>query len=108
MSHIDYCNTLFYNIPENLLHKLAKVLYAAMRSVFGLSGSALHNYAYAIPYMKSFHFLPVKFRVEFKIALLTPKCQHGYARTYLKNQTLILFQQDIACVLMMIIGCFKR
>ena len=35
--------------------------------------------------MKSLHFLPVKFRIEFKIALLTLKFLHGYASIYLKN-----------------------
>ena len=35
--------------------------------------------------MKSLHFLPVKFHIEFKIALLTHKCLHGYAPTYSKN-----------------------
>ena len=46
-------------------------------------GSALRKHM--LPYLKSLHFLPVKFRIEFKIALLTHKCLHGYAPTYLKN-----------------------
>ena len=69
LSHIDYCNALFYNLPEYLLHKLTKVLYSAVRFIFGLRGSALRMHM--LPYLKSLHFLPVKFRIEFKIALLT-------------------------------------
>ena len=38
-----------------------------------------------LPYLESLRFLQVKFRIEFKIALLTHKCLHGYAPTYLKN-----------------------
>ena len=38
-----------------------------------------------LPYQKNLDFLPVKFRIEFKIALLTHKCLYGYAPTYLKN-----------------------
>ena len=38
-----------------------------------------------LPYLKSLHFLPVKFRIEFKIDLLTHKCLHGYTPIYLKN-----------------------
>ena len=83
MSHIDYCNALFYNLPEYLLHKLTKVLYSAVRFIFVLRGSALRMFM--LPYLKSLHFLPVKFRIEFKIALLTHKSLHGYASTYLKN-----------------------
>ena len=41
LSHIDYCNALFYNLPEYLLHKLTKVLYSAVRFIFGFCGSAL-------------------------------------------------------------------
>ena len=83
LSHIDYCNALFYNLPEYLLHKLTKVLHSAVRFIFGFRGSALRKHM--LPYLKSLHFLPVKFRIEFKIALLTHKCLHGYAPTYLKN-----------------------
>ena len=83
LSHIDHCNALLYNLPEYLLHKLTKVLYSAVRLIFGLRGSALRMHM--LPYLKSLHFLPVKFRIEFKIALITHKCLHGYAPTYLKN-----------------------
>ena len=83
LSHIDYCNALFYNLPEYLLHKLTKTLYSAVRFIFGLRGSALRMNM--LPYLKSLHFLPVKFHIEFKIALLTHKCLHSYASTYLKN-----------------------
>ena len=81
LSHIDYYNALFYNLPEYLLLKLTKVLYSAVRFIFGLRGFALRM----LPYLKSLHFLPVKFRIEFKIALLTHKCLSSYAATYLKN-----------------------
>lgn len=83
LSHIDYCNALFYNLPEYLLHKLTKVLYAAVRFIFGFRGSALRMHM--LPYLKCLHILPVKFRVQFKIALLTHKCLHGHAPGYLKD-----------------------
>ena len=44
LSHIDDCNALFYNLPEYLLHKLTKVLYSAVRFIFGLRGSALRKH----------------------------------------------------------------
>ena len=84
LSYIDYCNALFYNLLEYLLHKLTKViLCAAVRFIFGLRGFALRMHT--LPSLKSLRFLPVKFRIEFKIALLTLKCLHGYASLYLKN-----------------------
>ena len=36
-------------------------------------------------YLERLYFLPVKFRIQSKIALLTCKCRHGYVPTYLKN-----------------------
>ena len=83
LSHIDYSNALFYTFPEYLLHKLTKVLYSAVRFIFELRGSALRMHM--LPYLKSLYFLPVNFRIKFKIALLTHKCLHGSAPTYLKN-----------------------
>ena len=75
--------TCFYNWTKYLLYKLTKVLYCAVRLIFGLCGSALRMHM--LPYLKSLHFLPVKLRIEFKIALLTQQCLHEYAPTYLKN-----------------------
>ena len=59
------------------------VVDVAVSFVFGLSGSALR--VHMLPYLKNLHFLPVNFRIEFKIALLTHKSLFGYAPTYLKN-----------------------
>ena len=81
LSYTDYCNTLFYNLPEYLLHKLTKVWYFAVRFMFGLRVTALRMHMQR--YLKRLHFLPV--RIEFKIALLTHKCLHGYVPTFLKN-----------------------
>ena len=38
-----------------------------------------------LPYLKRLHILPIKFRIEFKIALLTHKCLHGNAPAYLRK-----------------------
>ena len=55
----------------------------AVRFIFGLYSSALCMHV--LPYLKSLNFLPVRFRIEFKTALLSHKCLHDYAPTYLKN-----------------------
>ena len=62
---------------------MTEVLYAAVRFIFKLRGSALP--LHLLPILKSLHFLLVKFRIEFKIALLTLKCLLCYAPKYLKN-----------------------
>ena len=64
-----------------LLKKLTKVLYAGVRSIFGLYGTA--SRLHMLPFLKRLHILPIKFRIEFKIALLTHKCLHRNAPAYL-------------------------
>ena len=83
LSHIDYCNTLSYNLPEYLLHKLTKVLYAAVRFVFGLRGSARR--LHMLSYLNNLHIFPVKFCIHCKITLFTYKCIQGTSPAYLQN-----------------------
>ena len=37
------------------------------------------------PVLRSLHWLPVKFRIEFKVVLMTFKALHGLAPTYLRE-----------------------
>ena len=46
------------------------------------------------PYLKSLHILPIKFRIMFKIALLTYKCFHNLAPAYL-NDTLTFHKLSV-------------
>ena len=85
LSHIDYCYALFYNLPAYLLHRLTKVLYAAVRFIFGFKCYDMRKHM--LPYLKSFYILPVKFRILFKIALLTFKCRRGTSPQYLQDLT---------------------
>ena len=78
-----HVTAMFNNLPKYLLQKLTEDLHSAVRFIFGLRCSALRMHM--LPYLKSLHFLPVKFCIEFKIPLLTHKCLHGYAPTHLKN-----------------------
>ena len=72
LSHIDYCNALFYNLPEHLLHKLAKVLYSAVRFIFGFCGCAVRMHT--LPYLKSLHFYQLNFVLNLKLL-----CSHTKA-----------------------------
>ena len=83
LSHIDYCNALFYNLPEILRKKLTKGLYTGVRFILGLHGTA--SRLHMLTFLKRLHILPIKFCIEFKIALLTHKCLHGNAPVYLRK-----------------------
>ena len=96
LSHIDYCNALFYNLPETLMKQLTKVLYAAVRFGLGFRRSAYR--LHMLPFLKQLHILPVKFRIEFKIALLTHKCLHGNAPSYLKELICVRSSSNRYCL----------
>ena len=83
LSHLDYCHAISYNLPALLVRKLTKVLYAAVRFVFHMCISK--NRCHMLPYLKKLHFLPIKYRINFKIAMLTFKCLQGPSPQYLQD-----------------------
>ena len=79
-SRIDYCNSLFYGVPNCHLHKLQGVQNAAARLIFEES-----KYCHVTPLLKSLHWLPVKYRIIFKVLLITFKAIHGLAPVYISE-----------------------
>ena len=81
LSFIDYCNAVYGGLTEANLQKLQKIQNAAVRFIFGLYGK--ENRQHITPYLKKLHFLPVRFRIKYKIALLVFKCLNNIAPSYL-------------------------
>ncbi len=81
-SGFDYCNSLYYSLPDCLIEKLYCVQKSAARLIT-LTGKYEHNTAAFI----ALHWLPIKERCEFKILLLTYKCFNGLAPAYLEELT---------------------
>ena len=69
-------------LTEKNLHKLQKIQNNAVRFIFGLYGKRRKESI--TPYLKQLHFLPVRYRVQFKLALLVYKCINNIAPEYLK------------------------
>ena len=64
-SYLDYCNALLYKLPQNYQYdRLQKFLNAAARVT-----CLIPKFAHITPVLRELHWLPVKFGVEFKIAL---------------------------------------
>ena len=80
MSKIDYCNGLLYGLPSSHILKLQRVQNAVARLVTGSP-----RFCHITPVLISLHWLPIKFRVNYKIVLLIFKCLHGLAPKYLAD-----------------------
>ena len=83
LSHIDYCNAVYGRLTESSLQKLQKIQNTAVRFIFGLYGKAKRQHI--SPYLKRLHFLPVRYRIKYKIALLVFKCLNNIAPKYLSS-----------------------
>ena len=77
-SRFDYCNSPLSGIAETDLTKLQRVL-NRLACVVTKSPS----FTRSVPLLRSLHWLPVKYRVHFKICLLTYKALHEGQPVYL-------------------------
>ena len=77
-SRLDYCNSLLFGAPVTHLLKLQRVQNTAARLICNTS-----RFDHITPILIHLHWLPVKFRIDFKILLITFKIIHGLAPEYL-------------------------
>ena len=70
-SRLDYCNSLLYGIADIDLIRLQHVQNQLARLV-----TKSHPFTCSIPLLRSLHWLPVRFRILFKINLLIYKTLH--------------------------------
>ena len=80
LSRLDNCNGLFKNMNNYQFDKLQKLQNFAGKVVLKKS-----MYDHVTPCLIDLHWLPVKYRVDFKIALPTFKCLNGLAPKYLSD-----------------------
>ena len=67
-SRLDYCNSMLYAIPDNLLNRLQLLQNSAARLV-----SLTRKHEHITPVLFPLHWLPIYQRIKFKILLLTYK-----------------------------------
>ena len=79
-SHLDYCNSLLYVFADIDLTRLQHVQNQLVRQV-----TKSPPFTCSIPLLRSLHWLPVRFRILFKINLLTYKTLHEKQPVYLHS-----------------------
>ena len=78
-SRLDYCNYLFLSLADFELRRLQLVQNSLCRAVTRSS-----KYSHITPQLKKLHWLPVKYRIQFNIGLITYKILNQGQPVYLR------------------------
>ena len=82
-NRLDYCKSLLYGITDNLFRRVQAVQNAAARLITGV-----WQHEHITPVLKQLHWLPVRQRVHFKLAL------HDTAPSYLAEDCQLVASTD--------------
>ena len=79
-SHLDYCNVILCGLPDSTLKHLTRI--KRMSACFV---SQRAKFDHITPTMKQLHWLPIRYRIHYKVLLLTYKSMNGLAPPYLEE-----------------------
>jgi len=77
-SRIDYCNSLLYGVSDYNINRLQRIQNCAARIITNTK-----KYDHITPVLRNLHWLPVRYRIQYKILLITYKAITGKAPDYL-------------------------
>ena len=79
-SKLDYCNSLFLNLPKFELNRLQSILNSAARAITNTS-----KFSKITPVLKSLHWLKISERIHFKILSVTYFALQSNQPSYLRS-----------------------
>ena len=77
---LEYCNHLYFGLPKYQVNKMQRVQNTAARLA---TRSSKHDHI--TPLLQQLHWLPVSYRIVFKILLLVYKARHGLCPGYVSE-----------------------
>ena len=79
-TNLDYCNAILYGLPKVLLNHLQLVQNRAARIV-----TFTKKYEHITPSLIDLHWLPLDYRITYKIVLLVYNAINGFSPSYISN-----------------------
>ena len=80
ISHLDYCNSILYNLPDITIKMLQIIQNMCAKLILKRS-----RHASSTDSLRELHWLPIRKRIQFKILSLVHRCLYGIAPSYLKD-----------------------
>jgi len=79
-SYLDYCNALLAGCPAVLVNRLQRVQNCAARVI-----KCADRNTRSLPLLKALHWLPIKFRIKYKVNMMTFKGLRGLSPPYINE-----------------------
>ena len=79
-SRLDYCNSVLSGVSQSAIEKLQRVQNMSAKMV-----TKTRKFDHVTPLLKSLHWLPVKYRIQYKVLLFTFRAIQGTAPTYISE-----------------------
>ena len=80
VTRLDYCNSIYYNLPGCLLKRIQRIFNRAARLIMNKP-----PWERITPWLMKLHWLPIKARIEFKICVMTYLALSTDRPRYLKD-----------------------
>ena len=84
ISHLDYCNLIFMDMPEKEINGMQKIQNSAACLILNRS-----RWSSASSALKDLHWLPIRARIKFKVLIQVFKCLKSQAPQYLIDKLVV-------------------